>query len=700
MKVIYKRSLLMTVLILMSSGAAGQVTDNFLTVEKSTVETAADVDIYAATKADKPLSRYLYGKFTEHLGQNVYHGLWAQILINPSFEGWHFWGSKKDYKRRMSYYAEWVKIPKSDVIESYERGVAPFWMAYGEGDISYALDTSAAFNSETSQKITIRSLNTREAGIRQAMYLPVQRENNYEIKFYARSQRPTELTITISKFADNKRILSKNKVTITSTEWKRYTAELLIERKVEKGTLLQLYVGVSEPGTIWLDQMTLFPEDNVEGFDVDVVKYSKESKLTMLRFPGGNFVSGYHWKDGVGPIDKRKTTKNRPWSKIEYNHVGTDEYLAFCRIVGAEPLICVNAGDGTPQEAADWVEYVNGSVDTKYGALRAKNGHPEPYNVVYWEIGNELWGEWQIGYTTPEEYAERYEKFYKAMKAVDPTIKTIANGQYPKWNAPVIKRNPDILRSLSLHTVVAHRTPPDSDPKEVYESIMAYTSYYPTELKILADQMAEYIKEPKIAVTELQIFINDRNIPNNHSLSEAIFYSGIINASIRSNGLVELITHSALVNHAGGLIKYKEFVFPNPVYYARKLYSTQSGNFPVQVDLKSPMFTSTGRYSPVMEVPYMDAIGLLNDDGSELNLILTNRHPEKAIKTRIALHDFLPAEDVKMEILTGDSFLDRNRWENPFKVQLQYSDMQIDGSALSYTIPAHTIVLLTFERGK
>ncbi len=678
------------------SCSMGQGTGNLLTVEKS--EAGAEVQLYANDTAKQPVSRLLYGKFTEHLGQNVYHGLWAQILINPSFEGWHFWGPEEDYKRRMGHYAEWVNIPKSDVIESYERGVAPFWMTYGEGDISYALD-SAAFNSETAQKITIRSLNTK-AGIRQAMYLPVQRENDYEISFYARTVRPTKLTITIRKFADKKRILPKINVEITSSEWQQYNVRFNIDQKVEKGTLLELYVGISEPGTIWLDQITLFPKDNVEGFDADVVKFSKESKLSLLRFPGGNFVSGYNWKDGVGPMDKRKTTKNRPWSKIEYNHVGTDEYLAFCRIVGAEPLICVNAGDGTPQEAADWVEYCNGGLDTKYGALRAKNGHPEPYNVVYWEIGNELWGKWQIGYTTPEEYAERYEEFYKAMKAVDPTIKTIANGQYPEWNAPVIKRNPDILRSLSLHTVVAHRTPPDSDPLEVYESIMAYTSYYPTELQILSDQMAEYIEEPKIAVTELQIFINERNIPNNHSLSEALFYSGIINASIRSNGLVEMITHSAIVNHGGGLIKYKEFVFPNPVYYARKLYSTQSGAIPVRINLSSPMYTSSGRYSPVMEVPYLDAIGLLNDDGSELNLILTNRHPDDSLETQISLNDFSPGNNVMIQTLSGTSFLSRNRWQNPDQVRIQTSEMQIDGQNIRYSVPAHSIVLFTFEKGE
>jgi len=685
----------MVVSILSITVIVGQEAHRLFTVEKS--NSGAKIQIYTSDKAEKPVSRLLYGKFTEHLGQNVYGGLWAQVFINPSFEGWHFWGQESDYERRMGYYARWMSIPATDVMESHKRGIAPFWLAYGKGDIIYKLDTDA-FNSELSQQITVNKLESKHGGIRQVLYLPLHRENDYEINFYARSKQPVELILSIRGFADEKRILSENRVQVSSSEWQRYTVKFTIKEAVEKGTILQLIAGLSQPGTIWLDQMTLFPADNIDGFDADVVKYSQESKLSLLRFPGGNFVSGYHWKDGIGPIDKRKTTKNRPWSKIEYNHVGTDEYITFCRLVGAEPMICVNAGDGTPREAADWVEYCNGSVDTKYGALRAKYGHPEPYNVTYWEIGNELWGKWQIGYTTPKKYAKRYRKFYSAMKAVDPTIKTIATGQYPEWNGPVIERDSDILRSLSLHTVIAHRTPPETDPLEVYESIMAYTSYYPTELQILSDQMAEYIKEPKLAVTELQIFINDTTIPSNQTLTEALFYSGIINAGIRSKGLVEMITHSALVNHAGGLIKYKGFVFPNPVYYARKLYSTQSGTIPVRINVQSPMYTSSGRYSPVMEVPYLDAIGLLNDDGSEFNLILTNRHPDSAIKTQIVLNDYYPDKKVNLQILTGNNFMARNRWDNPDLVTIKASEMLINGQDISYSIPAHSIVLFTFKK--
>jgi len=166
-------------------------------------------------------------------------------------------------------------------------------------------------------------------------------------------------------------------------------------------------IGLAQPGRCQLDQITLFPSDALaQGFDPDVVRLWKESGVNILRFPGGNYVSGYHWKDDIGPRDKRFTNKNVAWNDVDQHQVGTDEHISFCRLIGAEPMICVNAGNGTAEEAADWVEYCNGGPQTKWGKVRAENDFPKPYNVKFWEIGNELWGDWQIGYCSSTEYAK------------------------------------------------------------------------------------------------------------------------------------------------------------------------------------------------------------------------------------------------------------------------------------------------------
>jgi len=675
------------------AGVVGYQDNEFFTFEPG--DAGAEINLYTG-ETGKPISRYLYGKFTEHLGRNIYGGMWAQILHNPGFEAWHFWGSDfEDAKRRMNHYARSLGV--SNIMENRDAGIAFWWLAYGNGDIIYELDADS-FNSEQAQKITVNSLKSQQAGIRQIMFLPLHRERNYELSFYARSHQPCKLHLAVRETSGKERALAANDIDISSDDWRRYALKLGIRETVEKGAPLMLTIGLSEPATVWLDQMALFPEDNVKGFDPDVIEFTRESQLPILRYPGGNFASGYHWKDGIGPIDERKSTKNRAWNMIEYNHVGADEFMNFCEAAGADPLICVNAGDGSPEEAAEWVEYCNGGVNTKFGALRAENGHSEPYDVVYWEIGNELYGNWQIGHCTPEEYAERYEEFYRAMTAVDPAIKIIANGQDLRWNAPIVQRKSNILRSLSTHTLIGGGTPEDIDPTEVFESLMAYTHSYADHLREMGAQMAEGVKEPILAVTELQIFTNKPGQPNNATLSESLFWSGIVNSCIRTGGLVEMITHSALVNHGGGLRKEREIVYANPVYYARKLYSTQSCTVPVRAHIRCPMYRSSGRYSPATDVPYLDAVALIDDESNKLSLIITNRHSREALDTHISLHDFNPSETVNIQTLAGNSYMSRNGWDRPDEIKLQETDLRINSGELDYSVPAHSIVLLVFRR--
>ncbi|NOY07759.1 MAG: hypothetical protein GXP33_02825 [Spirochaetes bacterium] len=676
--------------------------ENLFTFERSAGSTAK-VDIYAENKASKPVSRYLYGKFTEHITTNIYGGMWAQILNNPGFEGWkYFLGwDRGNVGRRYEQYMELIKKNTAGKGSSGQdtdslwlsRDIAPWWIAYGNGDVIYKLDTDS-FNSELSQKITVKSLKSRYAGVRQAVYLPLHREKDYEFSFYARSAGSVKLTVAIGKVSDENDVLAERSVNIAGRKWKRYSLKFRVNEAVKKGTLLTFDMGLSKPGTVWLDETALFPQDNVKGFDVDVIKLTRESRPSIIRWPGGNFASGYHWKDGIGPIDRRKTTMNVPWDMIEYNYVGIDEFMDFCRAVGTEPLILVNAGDGTPEEAAQWVEYANGSVNTKYGALRAKNGHPEPYNIVYWEIGNELYGSWQIGYTTAEGYAVRYRNFYDAMTAVDPDIKLIANGRDRRaWNGPIIRQDADILRSLSIHTLIGGGTSKYEDVTKVFKSLMAYTYYYPELINGLGSQMAEKVKKPEFAITELNVFTNTLDLPNNKNLSEALFYSGILNVGIRSGGLIGMITHSELVNS-----KRREIVYPNAGYYARRLYSGLSGSVPARINVSSPMYRSSGRYSPAMDVPYLDAIDMVDEKSGKLDLILTNRYPEKALDVRIELHDFNPGENVNVQTLTGESFMSYNTWNNPDEVTLKKSVLRIDGKELNYTVPAHSIVSLTFSR--
>ena len=635
------------------------------------------IHIFASEKANAPVSRLLYGKFTEHLGTNVYNGAWAQILRNTGFEPGDYFGK-----------------PHEEYASA--EGLAFTWESYGKGDVTYSLSTDR-INSETSQSMEILNLESAEVGIRQKVYLPLNRTNSFEVSVWVKGS-VANLYIAIQTIGG--RELGSVELAGISDEWKQQKAKFRINTiGIAKGQQLVFSIGAREPGTILIDQCFLFPADNLRGFDPDIVRMMKEAGLPLLRFPGGNFASGYHWQDGIGPIDQRPLRKNPAWSGDEPNHVGTDEWLAWCELVGCEALICVNAGNGTPEEAADWVEYCNGDASTRFGALRAKNGHAKPYGVKYWEVGNELYGDWQIGHCTAEEYAKRYRQFHDAMKARDPNVLFIANGQDVNWNQPTIREDAAILRSLSTHCLMGSAIQTDLPKEDVFRSYMGLPVWFEGQLREMGQRMAQGgVADPKLAVTELQIFTKRPSLPSNRTLTEALFYAGVLNAAIRLDGLVEMVTHSALVNHGAGLEKDREFVFPHPVYLAEKLYSTQSGKWPVCVKVTSPQFGvhQTVDLPAVENAPYLDAVALLDDTGKEMNLLVTNRHPKDALTTEIKLDGFDAAPEVLTQTIAGD-YMARNSLNDPVKVRIRQGRTRSESGGLAYKFPPSSLTCLRFK---
>lgn len=660
-----------------------------------TKDDIARIEVLASERASTAISPYLFGEFTEHLGSNVYNGAWAQILENTGFEPAKYfsWEEAAGVEKRLEGDKE------HGLLESFRAGVACYWGRWGKGDASYA-PSEDRVNSDHAQEIEIRKLDGDEIGLLQPIHLPTHRTGGCEVTLWAKGNIPG-LHIAV-RTTDGKEIGGTDISGVTG-DWKQFKVRFEIDRKgVEKFQTLLFTIGASDAGTVLIDQCMLFPSDHMQGWDPDVIRFVKKSKITMLRFPGGNFVSGYHWKDGAGPVDKRPMSRNPAWGGDEPNHVGTDDWLAFCALTGCEPLICINAGNGTPEEAAQWVEYCNGGSDTEYGRLRAQNGHPLPYNVKYWEVGNELWGDWQIGHCNKEEYAKRYTAFHDAMKAVDPSIMLIANGhEWLPWNEPVLKENPKTVRSLSIHTLIGNAIPDGTDPGTVYNSLMAYTNWYEGHLRAMGKQMTDVgIDDPKIAITELQIFTNKGGWPANWNQAEVIFYAGILNSSIRTGDLVEIITHSALVNHGGGLSKWRQVVCEQPVFLARKMYATQPGRWPVRLNITSPTFDvgELPGMPAVKDTPYLDAVAFLDDSGDELTLLVTNRHPSDAIKAEITLNGFAPRSTVTVQKLAPKNYLDANSPGAPDVVKVKSSVARTKTEGMTYSFPKHSLTRLRFRR--
>src|SRR5439155_989479 len=197
--------------------------------------------------------------------------------------------------------------------------------------------------------------------------------------------------------------------------------------------LARFAILVQGRGRVWLDQVSLLPADAVHGVRTDVFAKIRALRPTFVRWPGGNVAQDYHWQWGIGPRDQRPIWSNLSWkNEPEPSDLGTDEFIEFCRELGAEPSITVNVeGRGaTAAEAAAWVEYCNGPASSKYGAMRAAGGHSEPYRVKYWEIGNEVWGKWVSGHSEAAAYADNFNRYVAAMRAVDQSIRLLGVGAY------------------------------------------------------------------------------------------------------------------------------------------------------------------------------------------------------------------------------------------------------------------------------
>jgi alpha-N-arabinofuranosidase len=193
----------------------------------------------------------------------------------------------------------------------------------------------------------------------------------------------------------------------------------------------QLEIAGTGTGSFRIGAVSLMPADNIEGFRAEVIAALKQLHSGVYRFPGGNFVSAYEWRNGVGEMDKRPPIYDPVWRAVQPNDVGTDEFLTLCRLLGVDPYITVNAGFGDAWSARELVEYTNGAVTTPMGKWRAANGHPQPYHVKLWGIGNEPWGDYQMGSMALPQFELKHNFFAKEMRKVDPSIKLIAGGAMP-----------------------------------------------------------------------------------------------------------------------------------------------------------------------------------------------------------------------------------------------------------------------------
>ena len=675
--------LLAGVLIALSSGVYGQIQDHTTDVGKNS-------ELHIVVHADRPaageIPATIFGSFLEPIGRSTYGGLWAELLENGSLED-GLWSASEVTR---------MVREQPELLRASQLGLPLPWepLVSGQGN-RYEPRWGDAANSSCS--LEIMALPTGETGIRQRIYLPAQRTLEYDGSIWVKHlSGSAALSVSIRPHDSSDRILAEAKLTADGAEWTRYTFHLML-KPGDVYWLEPLYfvISMSNDARALVDEISLMPADNIDGMDPDVIRMARDLKPSVVRF-GGNFTSGYHWRDGIGPRDKRVSQLNLAWGIPEYNTFGTDEFLRFCELVHAEPQIALNLGTGTPDEAADWVRYVDEHWGNKRGGL-------------LWELGNELWGNWNTGYPTRDQIGDRTRAFSEAVRKVDPSSRLIATGadpdNYREWNAVQLRNPPGTFNYLSTHFVVTTDSVQLPNPSNDFIAQAAFAM--PVGLGKRLQEMTEQIQQAghddtKIAFTEW-LFVGNRQFgsraaPDFNNMGGAVITGGFLNMLLDHSEIVPISDMTGILEFAG-IWKRREQVYAAPAYWVLRTYAEAAPQRLLAVDSDAPTYSVThgvSRAPEIQDVPWLDvrAAQLANGD---IALFCVNRSLERDYRAAISLQGFEPAQQATAKIISAPSIYDRNDEDNPNAVGVT-TDYPSVGKSIRYTFPHASVVVLQFHR--
>jgi alpha-L-arabinofuranosidase len=351
-----------------------------------------------ASKQGEPISALVFGGYMEPATTRV----WAEMLTDRKF-------------------AKLLTNTTEPVSPFFRRFIGEPFKPLGPAD-AVEMDSTHPFVGKHGPRIKLNGAEPR--GIQQAR-LHVKGGKNYVGRIYLSGDPSAKVVVRLvcGPGANDSQVV---RMPTLSAGFQKHTLEFRPAADSEDARLEIVGTGT---GTFSVGTVSLMPSDNVEGFHAGMIRLYKEAGFKMAKWPGGNFVSAYDWYDGLGDRDKRPPRLQPMWSdRVESNDVGLHEFMAFCRLLDAEPYLTINSGFGDARSAAEEVEYANGSTSTRLGKLRADHGHPEPFNIRLWCIGNEMYGPWQYGHMSLDQYWAKHNDIVEAMKKVDPRIKIALSG--------------------------------------------------------------------------------------------------------------------------------------------------------------------------------------------------------------------------------------------------------------------------------
>ena len=587
-----------------------------------------------ASKMGAPISRYVYGQFLEHIGGIVNSGIWAEMLDDRKF-----------------YFPITSHPPAEPPGPSWRRATLRHWTPIG-ADEFVTMDIVHPYVGEHTPRVR---LSPAEAHGIQQSGLAVRKGKSYAGRVILAGTPGTAVNVNLvwGDAAGERQTVVIGKL---GPDYAKFPVTFRAQADSDNARLEIVATG---KGVFHVGAVSLMPADDVKGFRAEMIDALKQLHSGVYRFPGGNFVSGHEWRDAIGNPDKRPPIMDPVWHAVQPNDVGTDEFVTLCRLLDVEPYVTVNAGFGDAWSAAQLVEYANGAVTTPMGRLRAANGHPQPYRIKFWGIGNEPWGEWQLGFMPVEQWELKHNMFAKAMRKVDPSIKLIAAGAMPDamtgseqakringqivpdylspadWSGHLLAHCLDNIDLLSEHyySTSNQRTDLENGEKVKIEnqSLVEWERAPATQVRVKYEHYQEYLKRiPGLKEKPVPISLDEWAYigapPNSYKVVPA--YAWAFHEMFRHSDLYQL---GAFTFATAMITEDRTNAVLSPTGLLFKMYREHFGTIPVEVSGNSPqpkpIYPPGGdqpRVNPGSDTYPLDVSAAFSEDRKTLTFAVLN----------------------------------------------------------------------------
>ncbi|HWZ99497.1 MAG TPA: alpha-N-arabinofuranosidase [Candidatus Dormibacteraeota bacterium] len=467
-----------------------------------------------------------------------------------------------------------------------------------------------------------------------------------------------------------------------------------------------IYEGVYEPGSKFAD---------ANGFRKDVLDEVKSMGVPIVRYPGGNFVSGYHWLDGVGPKEKRPRVLEKAWDSVETNQFGTNEFMAWCKATGAAPLMGMNFGTATAEQAAALLEYCNVERGTKWSDLRREHGVEKPHNVKHWCLGNEMDGWWQIGHMTAKEYGSKAADAGRQMRAVDPNVKLIACGSsgpgmptYLEWDREVLEQCYEDVDAISLHRYYGNNSRETGDDSTKYMALNLAMEKQIEEVAAVCD----YVQGRKKSSKRLWLSFDEWNVwyrknagddtdghrkvaphllEEIYNLEDALLVGGLINALLRHTDRVKIACLAQLVNVIAPIMTNESGLFRQTIFYPYAWALQNARGATLEQIAESPTYEVSG----MGPVAYVDVASTFDKENGKTVLFVFNRDLSKTREVEFVWEDTAPSRVTDATVLTGDDLKAVNGFDAPTRVAPRALEKPVVKSGkMTFEVPARSYSMI------